>query len=292
MAWRSVAAALDEFLSAPARAPKVEGLICDDGPGWTNGRIVEALCGARGADARDPALYDAVRLRTDRPAETFRQAFAACARGARGWVDFDFSAIRECHPAFEAMELPESAEVERRDFEDTILSKKGAMFSSKTPEWRTPASVLDRVRRVGPIALDPCAHPQGLVRAAREIRPPGDGLAEEWGVSAGEGLVYVNPPYGRVIVDWCGKCAIEHIERGSDVIGLLPARTDTSWFHEAIFEVARMILFWRGRIRFLADMGEVDPAPFPSAVVLWTRSDEIERRFGMAFWDAGHLVRL
>lgn len=295
-AWKSVGEALELFLSSPAAGrPEGEGSLFDAGDesGWTNERVVEAVCGARGIDARDPALYDAVRSATERDVATFREAFCAVAlakKGRRDWLDFDLRALQDCHPAFATLALPEVAQGERRDFEDTILAKKGAMFSSKTIEWRTPADMLDRVRRVGPIALDPCAHPRGLVRAAVEWTGKAgnkDGLAEPW---KADGLVYCNPPFGRTIVEWASKCALAQIEDGADVVALLPARTDTIWWHDAV-TMCSLICFLKGRLKFLSDDGETDPAPFPSAVCLWSAKPGVQANFRSAFADAGWVVQ-
>lgn len=170
-----------------------------------------------------------------------------------------------------------------------------ALFSSATPEWRTPNSVLDRVRRVGLISLDPCAHPCGLVDAVVEWYGPNqggiDGLKEDWNIETKTpGVVFVNPPYGKPIKDWSAKCALEHLERGVDVVALLPARTDTSWWQETV-PLARCVCFWRGRIKFLSDGGEVNPAPFPSAIVLWTNKNDVYQKFYEAFHDTGWLVQ-
>ena len=50
-------------------------------------------------------------------------------------------------------------------------------------------------------------------------------------------------------------------------VALLPARTDTKWFHDYIYEYAD-IIFIKGRLKF--EGGEkLAPAPFPSMIVIW-----------------------
>jgi len=158
-----------------------------------------------------------------------------------------------------------------------------ACLSSRKTDWLTPADVLDVVRLVAPIELDPCAHPDGLVKAQIEYRwdQGFDGLQKPWGV---RGLVFVNPPYGRSLKPWMAKCATvarEHRDTTS-VLALVPARTDTAWW--GYCESADAICFWRGRIRFVGAPG---PAPFPSALVYWGAHSD---RFADAFQGRGWVV--
>jgi hypothetical protein len=72
----------------------------------------------------------------------------------------------------------------------------------------------------------------------------------------------MNPPYGREIGRWTAKA----LRSGALVVGLLPARTDTRWFHDHIYGKAK-IRFIKGRLKF----GEAkDSAPFPSMIVIWS----------------------
>lgn len=81
------------------------------------------------------------------------------------------------------------------------------------------------------------------------------------------GTVWCNPPYGREIGKWVKKAA----EKTCTVVMLLPARTDTAWFHDFIYGKAE-IRFVRGRLKF---GGCRNSAPFPSMVVIFRRkSDE------------------
>lgn len=125
-------------------------------------------------------------------------------------------------------------------------------------DWQTPECVLERVRRVGPIELDPCAdanRPLGHANFTVED----DGLQRFWPI----GLVYVNPPYSQ-LRKWLAHCAARGTT-GAEIIALVPARTDTRAWHESA-TTARAVCFWRGRLRFV---GALHPAPFPSAVLYW-----------------------
>ena len=92
-----------------------------------------------------------------------------------------------------------------------------------------------------------------------------DGLSQSWDRG---GAVFCNPPYGREIGKWVQK-AFEEARGGYPIVLLIPARTDTAYFHDYIYGKAE-IRFVRGRLRFTDDDGNAaDPAPFPSMVVIY-----------------------
>jgi phage N-6-adenine-methyltransferase len=139
-----------------------------------------------------------------------------------------------------------------------------AGVSSACEAWATPEEFLRRLHAaVGRIDLDPCSPGKlhSRVRAARHYTTRENGLLMEW-----HGRVFMNPPYGRTIGRWVAKARSE-VEAGHAewVIGLVPARTDTRWWHDHVAGLAHAWLL-RGRLAF----GDgTTPAPFPSAVVLW-----------------------
>ena len=77
-------------------------------------------------------------------------------------------------------------------------------------------------------------------------------------------IVYINPPYGREISKWIEKAYIENQE-GTTCVLLLPARTDTQWFHNYIYK-KHEIRFIKGRLKF---GGCKNAAPFPSMIVIF-----------------------
>lgn len=86
--------------------------------------------------------------------------------------------------------------------------------------------------------------------------------------SAGGGqTVFYNPPYGRAIKDWVKKSSEESKKPNTIVVMLIPARTDTSYFHDYIYKKPNVeIRFIRGRLKF----GDgKNSAPFPSMVVIF-----------------------
>ncbi len=130
-------------------------------------------------------------------------------------------------------------------------------FSSKTDDWATPQSVFDKLNDEFHFTLDPCADAENA-KCTKFFTKEDDGLQQSWHFER----VFCNPPYGRVIGDWVRKMA----EGGArPCVGLLPARTDTRWFHDYIYGKAK-IRFIRGRIKF---GGHRNSAPFPSMIVIW-----------------------
>jgi len=155
------------------------------------------------------------------------------------------------------------------------------MFSSKTGEWETPPEVFRPLDKEFHFTLDVCATPQNA-KVSRFFTKADDGLTRDWS----RDICWMNPPYGRVIGDWIKK-AYEESLKGATVVCLLPARTDTKWFHELILGKAE-IRFVKGRIAFLGEGKVIDgrvkladfplekksknmpfAAPFPSMIVIF-----------------------
>lgn len=130
-------------------------------------------------------------------------------------------------------------------------------FSSKAHDWSTPQDLFDVLNREFLFTLDAAASPENT-KCPKFYSLEQDGLAQNW---EGE-RVFCNPPYGYGIKDWIAKLATG----GADVaVGLVPARTDTRWFHDHIYHKAE-VRFLKGRLKF---GGQTNSAPFPSMVVIW-----------------------
>lgn len=139
-------------------------------------------------------------------------------------------------------------------------------------EWETPPALFAQAcARIGVPDWDVCATkatskcgPRYFGRDQREVKLR-DGLEASW---HGIRIAWMNPPYGRVIGDWVYKarCASQ---AGIRVIGLLPARTDTAWWHNGVEGWAAEVQFLRGRVHFLKNGKDVGPAGFPSCLVYW-----------------------
>ncbi|WP_242846317.1 phage N-6-adenine-methyltransferase [Anaeromassilibacillus senegalensis] len=106
-------------------------------------------------------------------------------------------------------------------------------------------------------------------KCSRYFTPETDGLKSSWKVE-GDGAVFCNPPYGREIEKWVQK-SYNEAQSGTTIVLLIPARTDTSYFHKYIYGKAE-IRFVRGRLKFTDENGkEKDSAPFPSMIVVYNR---------------------
>ena len=131
-------------------------------------------------------------------------------------------------------------------------------FRSASDEWPTPRGLFDALNAEFGFTLDPCATPENA-KCRKYFTRLEDGLGQDW---SGE-TVFVNPPYGRMIGRWVEK-AHETYRTGSTVVCLLPARTDTRWWHDYVMKGEIRLL--RGRLTF---EGGRYPAPFPSAIVIF-----------------------
>lgn len=145
-----------------------------------------------------------------------------------------------------------------------------ALLSSKDMSWCTPPDFFAELDKEFHFDLDPAASEKSA-KCARYYTPADDGLSKDWGGCR----VFVNPPYGRHINDWVRKGYEESRKPGTVVVMLIPARTDTTYFHEYIFHgKADEVRFLRGRLKFTDEDGNAkDAAPFPSAVIVWRSPD-------------------
>lgn len=137
------------------------------------------------------------------------------------------------------------------------------MFSSKTDQWATPQQFYDELNCEFNFTLDPCADAYNH-KCNKYFTKEIDGLTQSW---SGE-RVFCNPPYGREIADWVKKCYEEVLKGCQLVVLLVPARTDTKWFHNYIYKKATEIRFIKGRLKF---GNSKNAAPFPSMIVIFKR---------------------
>ena len=132
------------------------------------------------------------------------------------------------------------------------------LFTSNTDLWSTPISFYNELNKQFKFTLDPCCTEDNR-KCDKYFTKEDDGLSQSW---QGE-TVFMNPPYGREIVKWVKKAYEESLKPDTKIVMLLPARTDTRWFHDYIYHKSK-ITFVKGRLKF----GDgKNPAPFPSMVV-------------------------
>ena len=128
------------------------------------------------------------------------------------------------------------------------------MFTSETDVWSTPQDFYNKINLEFDFELDVCALPSNA-KCVNYFTPEQDGLAQEWTVTC-----WCNPPYGREIGKWIKKAS----EAKATVVCLVPARTDTAWWHD--YAMKAEIRFIRGRLKF---GNSKNSAPFPSAVLVF-----------------------
>ncbi|WP_334656988.1 DNA N-6-adenine-methyltransferase [Sphingomonas panaciterrae] len=149
----------------------------------------------------------------------------------------------------------------------------------------TPPEFMDAVYAAfGEVDLDPCGHVESPVRAKRRIliEEGGDGLSDEW---SGR-LTFMNPPFSAML-KWLRRAEEQwRSGRVQTIVSLVPARTDSAWFHDHL-RLHADIYMLRGRIRFLSSKGRGDQTPFSLMVVIFGGEDAAKQRFAElipGFW--------
>lgn len=136
-----------------------------------------------------------------------------------------------------------------------------AQFSRGHDGFETPHDLFAELDAEFSFTLDVCATAENAKCPSFYTRND-NGLTQPW-----VGRCWCNPPYGREIAAWLKK-ARESVAGGALVVCLVPARTDTAWWHDLVME-ANEIRLLRGRLTF---HGTGNKAPFASAVVIFRPS--------------------
>lgn len=135
------------------------------------------------------------------------------------------------------------------------------MYTSNSEEWGTPQELFNRLNKEFNFTLDICASKENA-KCPKYYTKEEDALEQEWG-----GVIWMNPPYGRQIGNWVKKARDAATQGKATVVCLLPARTDTAWWHDYVMKADEIRLI-RGRLKFGDGKGS---APFPSAVVVFKK---------------------
>ena len=138
------------------------------------------------------------------------------------------------------------------------------MFSSKNNDWSTPQDFFDNLNQEFNFTLDPCADIYNH-KCEKYYTEEDDGLSKSW---EGE-IVFCNPPYSDCAL-WIEKCYNEAQKPNTTIVALIPARTDTRYFHKYIYNKAE-IRFIKGRLKF---GNSKNSAPFPSMIVIYRGPEE------------------
>lgn len=138
---------------------------------------------------------------------------------------------------------------------------------TRTDIWATPQDFFDKLNAVFNFDLDVCALAENA-KCERYFTPEIDGLKQDW-----TGVCWMNPPYGREIINWVAK-ADDAAKKGHTVVALVPVRTDARWFQD--YCLGREIHFIRGRLKFGNSKSN---APFGCAIVVFRPSlNDVEWR--------------
>jgi phage N-6-adenine-methyltransferase len=137
-------------------------------------------------------------------------------------------------------------------------------LSSACDYWETPPELFARLDAEHKFTLDPCSDGKNNLLPTHFTRRS-NGLARSWrGHRA-----FMNPPYGRVIPAWVEKARRECRDSGVLVVALIPARTDTNWWHDHVLDACADVEYVRGRISFYLHGVKGGKAPFASAIVTY-----------------------
>ena len=143
-------------------------------------------------------------------------------------------------------------------------ARNKGIFSSQSSEWETPQDFYDELNKEFQFLLDPCCTYKNK-KCASYYTKNDDGLDRSWSWAC---AIFMNPPYGRGIGKWIKK-AYEESQKGCTVVCLVPARTDTAWFHN--YCLKGEIRWIRGRLYFKDQNGKTGRAPFPSMIVIFKK---------------------
>lgn len=137
------------------------------------------------------------------------------------------------------------------------------LFSSNTDLWGTPQKLFDNLNQRYNFTVDVCANSENA-KCAFYYTEEIDGLSQDW-----RGTAWMNPPYGREIGKWMKKAYESARDNGTTVVCLVPARTDTIWWHN--YAMKGEIHLIKGRLKF---GDSTNSAPFPSAIVIFGEDAE------------------
>jgi phage N-6-adenine-methyltransferase len=152
-----------------------------------------------------------------------------------------------------------------------------SLYSSESDEYETPKHLFDYLNNIFEFELDPCAAPQrerqARIKTLHRFTEDDDGLNSYWGNYS----TFVNPPYSK-ISKWIDKALKEYDDRLGDyakmigpdykpkpIVMLVPARTDTKWFHKIAKYSFTKIIFLKGRLKF---HNTKHAAPFPNCLII------------------------
>jgi phage N-6-adenine-methyltransferase len=119
-------------------------------------------------------------------------------------------------------------------------------FESHKQEWATPNDLFLRLNKEFHFTLDLAADATNT-KCDRYYDASIDALVQDW-----KGVCWLNPPYGAKqykLSNWIKKAYQETQKPDCTVVMLIPARTNTRWWHDYCMQAAE-IRFLNGRPKF------------------------------------------
>lgn len=135
------------------------------------------------------------------------------------------------------------------------------MFSHKKNDWATPDDLFERLYDEFDFYMDIAANASNT----KLSKFTDDLFNFDFTTIPRGSSLWLNPPYGREAKQFIAKAyALAGI--GFTVVCLLPARTDTVWFHDIVLYGKAEVRFLKGRLKF---KDAPFPAPFPSMLAIF-----------------------
>lgn len=150
---------------------------------------------------------------------------------------------------------------------------KEVVHSSKSDEWGTPLPLYDWLNNLFAFDIDVAAAPDNA-KCLKFLTKEDNALFQAWSYAAAEYSIWCNPPYSKV-KDFINKACMESLKHATSIVFLVPARTDTKWFHYAL-QFCTSVYLIEGRLKFDGN-GSNSSAPFPSCLLVWGE-DKIKER--------------
>jgi|19_taG_2_1085344.scaffolds.fasta_scaffold31113_3 phage N-6-adenine-methyltransferase len=159
--------------------------------------------------------------------------------------------------------------------------------SGVNDDWYTPEYIIDMVRQVMPIELDPASSDSAnkIVKSKRYFTEANDGLLKNW-----KGKVYMNPPYSRGWVKKFMEKLCYEYKAGfvDEAIALLNNGTETGWFQDSA-KLSSAICFPKGRIRYLSKDLNSSNGPLQGQVIFYFGKNY--KKFIKVFQELGECFR-
>lgn len=141
-------------------------------------------------------------------------------------------------------------------------------FDSTRQDWPTPDDMYDALDKIYNFTFDLAAS-EVNTKCKMFFEESDDSLSQNWDSES----CWLNPPYGgsgqNKLSRWIEKSCIESQKHSNRIVVLIPARTNTNWWHDSCMK-AKEILFIKGRPKF----GDAKHGlPQPLAIIIFEKTD-------------------